>query len=345
MDSSSVYTPPAPLSARGDLPGYVKSIVFFPQWGFIFVAPILPICDNSHIRARALAGDGRCLCYHLLQPVLTDICLPIRSGYFPLHEDQNRVYRSHPFHLDATKARSKSIQRASSQASSVDSPAVSAPPAAQRPTPPPERASVPGAMPSYAPASSAVEATSTALSNMPVASYIPSGVHANPLPMGKYYPSNYENSHSHRPSLPAATVHTDPQVPTYRDTTGHSRNESEAKRRLQQYQRDMIAQATLALNGGNINVAAMSAISLRNLGFTSLPTKPSKPRLAPLGSPGPVTPMNLESGDDGYLGVHLHASEATLPTEEVVRAIRAEEERRRREGGSSSPAVELGRIF
>jgi hypothetical protein len=201
-------------------------------------------------------------------------------------------------------------------------------------------------MPSHAPAPPLPEATS----NMPVASYIPSGVHANPLPMGKYYPSNYENhQHIHRPTMPgssSAAPKTDSQVPTYRDSTmGHSRNESEAKRRLQQYQRDMIAQATLALNGGNVNIAAMNAISLRNLGFTNLPSKPSKPRLVPLGSPGPVTPMNLESSDDGYMGIHLHASESGATSEEVIRAIRAEEERRRLEGGNSSPAVELGPIF
>ena len=122
---------------------------------------------------------------------------------------------------------------------------------------------------------------------------------------------------------------------------GHSRNESEAKRRLQQYQRDMIAQATLALNGGNVNAASMNAISLRNMGFTSLNTKPSKPRLVPLGSPGPVTPMELESSDDGYIGARVTASENGPQIEEIARAIRIEEERRRREG-ASSPAIELG---
>ena len=122
---------------------------------------------------------------------------------------------------------------------------------------------------------------------------------------------------------------------------GHSRNESEAKRRLQQYQRDMIAQATLALNGGNVNAAAMNAISLRNMGFTSLNTKPSKPRLVPLGSPGPVTPMELESSDDGYLGARVPASANGPQIEEIARAIRIEEERRRREG-PGSPAIELG---
>ena len=171
--------------------------------------------------------------------------------------------------------------------------------------------------------------------------------------MGKYYPSNYEKRKEEkrqqqtvRPSpsgIMATSVKSDSQVPTYRSdpSMGHSRNESEAKRRLQQYQRDMIAQATLALNGGNVNAAAMNAISLRNMGFASLNTKPSKPRLMPLGSPGPVTPMELESSDDGYLGARVSVSENGPQIEEIARAIRIEEERRRREG-ASSPAIELG---
>jgi hypothetical protein len=118
---------------------------------------------------------------------------------------------------------------------------------------------------------------------------------------------------------------------------GHSRQESEAKRRLQQYQRDMIAQATLALNGGNVNVAALNAISLRNIGFTSATTNPSKPNLVPLGSPGPVTPLDLETNDDGYLGIRFRSSEDQPHMDEVTRAIRAEERRRR--DGTRSPAL------
>ncbi|KAI1851972.1 hypothetical protein JX265_008222 [Neoarthrinium moseri] len=294
--SASVYTPPAPLSARGDLPG----------------------------------------------------------GYFPLHEDQTRVYRSHPFHLDASKARQRSIQRASDTNSPDSLPPVSAPTITGRATPP-GKVEMP-TMPSPAPAppSAVTSANVPGRSNTPVASYIPSGVHANPLPMGKYYPSNYESRQpaqhqTVRPSMsgsPSTAIKSDSQVPTYRGESsgGHVRNESEAKRRLQQYQRDMIAQATLAINGGNVSAAALNAISLRNMGFTSVSSKPSKPKLAPLGSPGPVTPMELEAGGDDFFGVRVRASEDSSQVEEVARAIRADEERRRREGGSS-PALELGPIF
>lgn len=31
-------------------------------------------------------------------------------------------------------------------------------------------------------------------------------------------------------------------------------------------------------------------------------SKPTSPRLAPLGSPGPVTPWELETGEGGYFG-------------------------------------------
>ncbi|ORY67450.1 uncharacterized protein BCR38DRAFT_158463 [Pseudomassariella vexata] len=299
-NGSSVYTPPAPLSARGDLPG----------------------------------------------------------GYFPLHEKQPRVYRSHPFHLDASKARKRSIQRASQSSSPEAQVLLSAPtvPGVLAPAPSPPATAPMLVMPESVTMASPAN---TAMSTTPVTSYIPSGVHANPLPMGKYYPSNYESRKAAkreqqqqgvRPtssgSSTMAATRSDSQIPMYRGDSplGHSRNESEAKRRLQQYQRDMIAQATLVLNSGNINAAGLNASSLRNMGFNSVATKPSKPRLAPLGSPGPVTPMDLESGDDGYLGARVPGSNEAAQVEEIARAIRADGERRRREG-ANSPAVEAGPIF
>lgn len=267
------------------------------------------------------------------------------SGYFPLHEEQNRVYRSHPFHLDVSKARERSLRHASQSCSPDSLPPPSAPAVTGR-AQPPARVPLPLKMPSQASAPPPTATGNSSSAHTPVASYIPSGNNANPLPMGKYYPSNYENRQPTQPSQhlrPSASgshssvIKSESQVPTYRNdgSTGHSRHESEAKRRLQQYQRDMIAQATLALNGGNVNAAALNAITMRNIGFTSVPSKPSKPNLVPLGSPGPVTPLDLETNDDGYLGVGLRSSEDRLPMEEVTRAIRVEEERRRREGGSS----------
>lgn len=293
VNSAPVYTPPAPLSARGDLPG----------------------------------------------------------GYFPLHEDQTRVYCPHPFQLDASKARMKSIERAG-HSGSLDTKtsistgvAVGAEPSATLPVTMAERSTRLAQHNASGRPQSSVESGS----NTPVASYNPTGSQDNPLPMGKYYPSNYvkrkEEKRSRQqgrpptsnfaPASPTGTK-SESQVLTTRDTTmGHSRNESDAKRRLQQYQRDMIAQATIALNGGNVNTATMT--SLRSIGFTSM-SKPSKPRLEPLGSPGPVTPMELEGSEDGYLTAR---GPADVQVEEITRAIRAEEERKRREG-VTPPAVELG---
>jgi hypothetical protein len=74
--------------------------------------------------------------------------------------------------------------------------------------------------------------------------------------------------------------------------------------------RDMIAQASLAasqLLGSNADSPSVAGLhlqlndeSLKNLQFgADGVTKPISPRLIPLGSPGPVTPMELESEDSG----------------------------------------------
>lgn len=326
--SSSVYTPPAPLSARGDLPGYVtNSRCAHP-----------PAC-SSMLSTRHPSGRFRITCN------CTDIS-QLNSGYFPLHEEQNRVYRSHPFHLDVSKARERSHRRASETCSLDSLPPPPAPPVTG-PAPPP--AGVPSffKMTAQVSAPPPTAASNDSSAHTPVVSYTPSGTNANPLPVGKYYPSNYESRQPeqqfqpHRPSgSPSGALKSDPQLPTLRSDgpAAYARQESEAKRRLQQYQRDMIAHATFALNGGNVNAAALNAITMRNIGFTSVSTKPSKPNIVPLGSPGPVTPLALDTVDDGYLGVRARNSEDHPPKEEVTRAIRAEEERCRREG-VSSPAL------
>ncbi|KAI1156246.1 hypothetical protein F4825DRAFT_318921 [Nemania diffusa] len=293
VSSAPVYTPPAPLSARGDLPG----------------------------------------------------------GYFPLHEEQARVYRPHPFQLDATKARMKSIQRASRNSPSSDSQPSGR--AVGKRDVGPASTNVPPAKTDRAMELSQLNMNnlrrleSSSTSNTPVASYMPLGDRSSPLPMGKYYPSNYERRKDekkgkyHRPrvaeSTTSSSTKSEPPVPSiHQPSMGHSRNESEAKRRLQQYQRDMIAQATIALNRGNPNEATLG--SIRSLGFSNI-MKPSKPRLAPLGSPGPVTPMELEGSDSGYLEVHRVARAQA----ELAHPGRSEEEQiRTRQEDRTSPVVELG---
>ncbi|POR33573.1 Uncharacterized protein TPAR_06268 [Tolypocladium paradoxum] len=250
LNTTSVYTPPEPLSARGDLPG----------------------------------------------------------GYFPMHEDpKGRVHRPHPFHPDAGLSRYLHSDSAAMQAD-------------RKPTSHP-----------------AVKSSMTQ-ANMPVSSYIAPGFHDNPLPMGKYYPSNYEQQQQQqrsasgqrnlRPSVSdtlSSSVESDSQVPQY--APGSPRAEApevETRRRMQQYQRDMIAQAAMAL-GGSAKVASKSGagvslngVPLRDPSFAGAsPYRPTSPRLDPLGSPGPVTPMELEASGGGYLDKGKKAQDG-LPKENLA---------------------------
>ncbi|GKT48816.1 uncharacterized protein ColSpa_08997 [Colletotrichum spaethianum] len=199
----------------------------------------------------------------------------------------------------------------------------------------------------------AIGSSDVSTANTPVASYLPSGVHDTPLPMGKYYPSNYEQQNSHGartgPSGPPSRVssaRSEGHIPTREAFRASSRQDSEVRRKLQQYQRDMIAQARLAASEvlgsspNQANAAPSSTITLNGVPLTNLHHigttgvhKPISPRLLPLGSPGPVTPMDLEGEQGGYLDRGRN--------DEIARVLRAEEQRIRREG-ATSPAVETG---
>lgn len=61
-------------------------------------------------------------------------------------------------------------------------------------------------------------------------------------------------------------------------------------------------------------------------------TKPTSPRLIPMGSPGPVTPLELEDGG-GYLTAGSHATDAASHVDQLIR-----EEARRRGDTGMSPA-------
>lgn len=177
-------------------------------------------------------------------------------------------------------------------------------------------------------------------SNVPVASYFPTGYHDNPLPIGKYYPSNYEvvnnqqsggagvNSAS-SPSVNATprSPHMSPSGSVGPCSPGEALDpEARRKLQLQQYQRDMMARASRAATDiaessslpsptlgdrdgspdnaqfGPHSLVAMSSVNMRFIAPSS--HKPNSPRLHPLGSPGPVTPMELEASSaaaSGYL--------------------------------------------
>ncbi|PBP16088.1 hypothetical protein BUE80_DR013208 [Diplocarpon rosae] len=123
------------------------------------------------------------------------------------------------------------------------------------------------------------------------------------IPRGKYHPSNYKSpaapgvatppshpraarplTHLALPLSAAAAAAANPRRDRP-DRPQHDRKSSEVQRKLQQYQRDMIAQARDAASSTRAKNRERAPIS---------------PRLLPLGSPGPITPFELEEAD-GYL--------------------------------------------
>jgi len=208
IGSAPVYTPPEPLSARGDLPG----------------------------------------------------------GYFPNHEDpKSRVQRTHPFHRDKKDPNTRTT------ASNPVHDAAGSYRDHRRPVHRPYTTS----------------AMSTA--NVPVASYFPTGYHDTVLPMGKYYPSNYERAHGQ--SRPTSATPSSPADIRSPGSTSAEAPDSARQVQLQQYQRQMLAQTEAAMRASQKKETQQSG----SLGLNMRLNKPNAPRLHPLGSPGPVTPMELES--------------------------------------------------
>lgn len=165
------------------------------------------------------------------------------------------------------------------------------------------------------PTSHPAQSAAMSQSNTPVASYLAPGFHDSPLPMGKYYPSNYENRNGSqanlRPLAGTMSSNIGPDSHAIPCTTSQSNPETELRRKLQQYQRDMIAQASMAANellsssakSGDKPGISLNSLPIRDSRFSATGShKPLSPRLLPLGSPGPVTPMDLESiGGSDYM--------------------------------------------
>jgi hypothetical protein len=110
---------------------------------------------------------------------------------------------------------------------------------------------------------------------------------------GKYHPSNYRNpsppsttsSHSTSPIITTTSPPSTSTPPTTTQTQSPLSPPTQApdtRRLLLQYQRDMVE-------------AAARAAQL------SITRSPASPRLGPLGSPGPVTPWELEGEGGGWL--------------------------------------------
>lgn len=223
--------------------------------------------------------------YFETHPSGASIALTIlTSGYFPLHEDPaRRIHYPHPFSEFESHHETPSPKAQGNAPGTPDTPSLAL---------------------NADPAEAAPENPSGTL----VTSYVPSGFHSSgTLPMGKYYPSNYEKrSHVHTPTPnPPKVAKSSSQVPTYGGLQ-KARPEGDARQKLQQYQRDMVAQATLAARKimGGKEESSLSTPGFPSQGMpVSAPATadPSSPRLRPLGSPGPVTPMELESSAGSYL--------------------------------------------
>jgi hypothetical protein len=144
--------------------------------------------------------------------------------------------------------------------------------------------------------------------------------------MGKYHPSKYKPVAGVATSAPLPP--TELEIPSGKGNKrpAYERRTSDVKRKLQQYQRDMIAQARLAgLRGTSEDMAS---------------AKPSSPKLQPLGSPGPITPLELEESG-GYMVAGMSGTDRERQME-FERMI--EQERNMKAGsgsGSNSPVLRV----
>ncbi|KAF2087313.1 hypothetical protein K490DRAFT_65705 [Saccharata proteae CBS 121410] len=132
----------------------------------------------------------------------------------------------------------------------------------------------------------------------------PSGLQLPSLP--RFHPANFPSSNSPSASGTPATNPNSPQPPT--SPRSQQRQYSEAQRQLYLYQRELIANAT-------------------RTGMSTSGTKPVSPRLNPLGSPGPVTPLELE-GQGDYLSAGARNAGAANAQSDLVEKLIEEEARR-----------------
>lgn len=161
--------------------------------------------------------------------------------------------------------------------------------------------------------------------------------------MGKYHPANYKAPAKPAPtsvhSLPPTNLSLPPSIPERKKKrAGHERHDSDVKRKLQEYQLGQMKQAQILAQA---------------YGGSGSGSKPISPRLLPLGSPGPITPLELEdSADTGYVVAGARAGTNSLITggldrerdrELVGRMIQAEDDRRLLGGkeGSRSPVLRV----
>jgi hypothetical protein len=124
----------------------------------------------------------------------------------------------------------------------------------------------------------------------------------------RFHPANFPSSHSSMANTPASGVNS-PQPPM--SPRAQQRYYSDAQRQLLSYKRETVAHRR-----------------------TPSSQKPTSPRLMPLaGSPGPVTPLELEA--DNYLAAGSGSLSSAAQAEYVDKLIREQSARSRRETSSS----------
>ncbi|KAF2816842.1 uncharacterized protein BDZ99DRAFT_2917 [Mytilinidion resinicola] len=133
----------------------------------------------------------------------------------------------------------------------------------------------------------------------------------------RFHPANFPSQHSSSANTPEVGGGNSPQPPP--SPRAQQKQYSDAQRQLYMYQRELLATASRSSR-------------------TAPGPKPTSPRLIPLGSPGPVTPLELE-GHDGYLMSGVHTDDAAAHVDKLIR----EEAQRRGDISPSRPASVGGR--
>jgi hypothetical protein len=229
-----------------------------------------------------------------------------------MHEkegDRQQIYQPHPFSQEVKRARQRSISEAEASVAVTETrgiasaSAISVACAVQRVRTDPAVRKVDARVPA---ATAAPERRSGATwrgRTAPIVdAYNPTGIPGSAASLGKYYPTNYNKS-----SDSAGSV----RSPGPASEVTFSLSTTDQEHQLRQYKLDIISQTTqIARETLGQNIASMKAVetildertrkSVALLGRY----KPSSPRITPLLSPGPVTPMALDTnGESDYLSV------------------------------------------
>lgn len=131
----------------------------------------------------------------------------------------------------------------------------------------------------------------------------------------RFHPANFASSQN---SSAAATPVTGPNSPQTPASSRSSNNRQyEVQKQMYLYQQQLLANTNRQVRGPN--------------------AKPTSPRLAPLASPGAVTPLELEDDADGYLTAGVNPAEAANHVEKLIR-----NEARRRGEYSPGRATSVG---